>query len=92
VELDESVRREMDRQIFNIKEPPIEKLIDQVKFHRFMKKMEEESRKNQRIFLSHRLTMIDKYSRRKEENCILCSTTRDPVKTLYPHPQAAFNV
>jgi translation initiation factor IF-3 len=43
----------LDRQIFKVKEPPVKKPIDRVKFHRFMKKMEEERRKNQRIFPSH---------------------------------------
>jgi hypothetical protein len=42
----------LDRQIFKVKEPPVEKPIDRVKFHHFMKKMEER-RKNQRIFPSH---------------------------------------
>ena len=45
-ELDASVRAELDRQIFKAKKPPVEKPIDRVKFHRFMKKMEEEKRIN----------------------------------------------
>jgi hypothetical protein len=52
-ELHEAVQEEMDRQIFKAPKPPVEKPIDQVKFHRFMRKMEEERRKNQMIFQSH---------------------------------------
>ena len=44
-ETDEAVREELDRQIFKVKKPPVEKPIDQVKFHRFIRHMEEESRK-----------------------------------------------
>jgi hypothetical protein len=44
-ELDQSVKQELDRQIFKVKEPPVEKPIDRVKFHHFMRKMEEETRK-----------------------------------------------
>jgi hypothetical protein len=43
----------LDRQIFKVKEPPVEKPIYQVKFHHFMRKMEEERRKNKMIFPSH---------------------------------------
>ena len=44
-ELDETVRAELDAQIFKKKKPPVEKPIDQVKFHRFMRQVEEEKRK-----------------------------------------------
>ena len=47
-ETDEAVREELDRQIFKVKKPPVEKPIDQVKFHRFIRHMEEESRKKTR--------------------------------------------
>jgi hypothetical protein len=46
-ELDQSVRQELEIQIFKVKEPPVEKPIVRVKFHHFMRKMEEERRKNQ---------------------------------------------
>jgi hypothetical protein len=41
------VRQELEIQIFKVKEPPVEKPIVRVKFHHFMRKMEEERRKNQ---------------------------------------------
>jgi hypothetical protein len=44
-ELDQSVREELGRQIFKVKEPLVEKPIDRVKFHRFMRKMEERRKK-----------------------------------------------
>ena len=44
-ELDEIVRKELDDQIFKVKKLPVEKPIDRVKFHRFMKKTEAHKRK-----------------------------------------------
>jgi hypothetical protein len=44
-DLDESVHAELDRQIFKAPKPRVEKPIDQVNFHHFMRKMEEERRR-----------------------------------------------
>ena len=44
-ELDAAVRKELDDQIFKKKKTTVEKPIDQVKFHRFLRQKEEEKRR-----------------------------------------------
>lgn len=51
-ELDAAVWEELDRQIFKKRKPPAEKPIDQVKFHRFMKQIEDKRRANEKPPLS----------------------------------------
>ena len=41
-ELDETVHAELDAQIFKKKKPPVEKPIDRVKFHCFIRQIEDE--------------------------------------------------
>jgi hypothetical protein len=58
-ELREAVREEMDRQIFKSPKPPVEKPIDWVKFHRFMRKIDEERRKKPHDDLPNPLSDYD---------------------------------
>lgn len=64
-ETDAAVQEEMDRQIFKVKKTSVEKPIDQVKFHHFIRHMETKRRKN--LSYVHCWTTTSKQSRYKKK-------------------------